>query len=49
MKLGDEKKGDVNRCSPRFSANFFFFNGEEIGDVIKKRKENPCKVVSFFM
>lgn len=24
MKLGDEKKGDVNRCSPRFSANFFF-------------------------
>lgn len=28
---------------------FFFFNGEEIGDVIKKRKENPCKVVSFFM
>lgn len=48
MELGDEKKADVNRHSLHFKL-LFFLNGEQIGNVVKKRKENPCKNVTLLI
>lgn len=49
----NEKKADVNRGSLRFSFKlFFFFNGEQIGNVIKKKKGEkkiPAKIVTLFI
>lgn len=45
----NEKKADVNRGSLHFSFNlfFFFFNGEQIGNVVKKEKRKSLQKCDF--